>query len=374
MGDATETRPPSRTAKKRVVRKRAKKPETSTGKPPGAAGGTRPQLRWEAPASLKDPRRKSFPWLGEVRGTWSAALRATAARNKRDPHAGTIADLPSKMPVEVLGETKGWLHVEVTIGGSPKRGYVSRELVGFVSVGGVAATAPTATTTEPLVPRGYGSSELVPESEARAYQRRVEQEILEEAVLEQRKNRLQLQQELEEHPETLLTREEFLLLWTDWHPFDAEGHDVPPDACVLVNRSGECKVVTQEYAERLVAAGKLRPEAIVPYDPQEFEAIDPPGSAGVQRKLGPKELRRRVYDSLKDHPNYPTKFRATGNTTRNKITLKDLKAKLQKIERGEWKKVYKDGVDEYGDKMSVHYFESASGKVFDVKVKPGWSN
>ncbi|MGA8942864.1 MAG: hypothetical protein WB502_09150, partial [Thermoactinomyces sp.] len=37
-------------------------------------------------------------------------------------------------------------------------------------------------------------------------------------------------------------------------------------------------------------------------------------------------------------------------------------------------KVYKDGYDAEGKKISVHYFESSSGKVFDVKVKSGWSN
>jgi len=26
------------------------------------------------------------------------------------------------------------------------------------------------------------------------------------------------------------------------------------------------------------------------------------------------------------------------------------------------------------NKVSIHYFQSQSGKVFDVKVKPGWSN
>lgn len=47
---------------------------------------------------------------------------------------------------------------------------------------------------------------------------------------------------------------------------------------------------------------------------------------------------------------------------------------LRKIESGEWKKVYKDGYNSNGDKISIHYFQSKSGKVFDVKVKQGWSN
>jgi len=36
--------------------------------------------------------------------------------------------------------------------------------------------------------------------------------------------------------------------------------------------------------------------------------------------------------------------------------------------------VYKDGFDVNGNKVSIHYFKSPSGKVFDVKVKFGWSN
>lgn len=42
-----------------------------------------------------------------------------------------------------------------------------------------------------------------------------------------------------------------------------------------------------------------------------------------------------------------------------------------KLETG---KIYKDGYASYGNEVSIHYFQSESGKVFDVKVKPGWSN
>jgi len=44
------------------------------------------------------------------------------------------------------------------------------------------------------------------------------------------------------------------------------------------------------------------------------------------------------------------------------------------VERGDWRKVYKDGYDGSGNKVSIHYFQSESGKVFDVAAKPGWSN
>ena len=35
---------------------------------------------------------------------------------------------------------------------------------------------------------------------------------------------------------------------------------------------------------------------------------------------------------------------------------------------------YRDGFDARGNKISIHYFQSKSGRVFDVQVKPRWSN
>ncbi|MBN8468619.1 hypothetical protein JYJ95_19075 [Corallococcus exiguus] len=82
----------------------------------------------------------------------------------------------------------------------------------------------------------------------------------------------------------------------------------------------------------------------------------------------------KVYNSVKAAPGYPSKFEAVEKgTTRNKVNNKDLLEKLRKVEKGNWVKVYKDGWA--GEKkVSLHYFESPSGKVFDFKVKPGWSN
>lgn len=61
-------------------------------------------------------------------------------------------------------------------------------------------------------------------------------------------------------------------------------------------------------------------------------------------------------------------------TTGNKVNNQQLLEKLREIEAGTWKKVYKDGYDAYGNEISIHYFQSQSGKVFNVKVKSGWSN
>ncbi|MDQ0418837.1 hypothetical protein J2Z48_003042 [Croceifilum oryzae] len=60
----------------------------------------------------------------------------------------------------------------------------------------------------------------------------------------------------------------------------------------------------------------------------------------------------------------------TKNTVKNKGALED----LREIESGKWDKVYKDGHDADGNKVSIHYFSSQSGQVFNVKVKDGWSN
>ena len=84
---------------------------------------------------------------------------------------------------------------------------------------------------------------------------------------------------------------------------------------------------------------------------------------------------QEFYNSIKDAPNYPDGFKATKNGTEyKKVNNKPLLEKLRKKEPGVWRKVYKDGYDAWGNRVSVHYFESESGTVFDVKVKYKWSN
>jgi hypothetical protein len=81
-----------------------------------------------------------------------------------------------------------------------------------------------------------------------------------------------------------------------------------------------------------------------------------------------------VYDFPEDSPNYPTDFYAVqGGLQRLKVKNQFLLAELKAIEAGEWRKVYQDGYSG-GDRVSLHYFESVSGQVFDLKVKSGWSN
>lgn len=84
---------------------------------------------------------------------------------------------------------------------------------------------------------------------------------------------------------------------------------------------------------------------------------------------------KNTYNSIKNAPLYPQGFRAVQNgTTKNTVNNKEALDSLRAIEPGKWSKVYKDGYDASGNKVSVHYFQSQSGKVFDVKVKPNWSN
>ena len=90
----------------------------------------------------------------------------------------------------------------------------------------------------------------------------------------------------------------------------------------------------------------------------------------------PKAAPKRVFEGIKNATGYPTGFRTRiGNhTTRNTIKNKQLLSELRKIESGAWKKVYKDGFDANSNRISLHYFQGPSGKIFNFKVKPGWSN
>lgn len=83
-----------------------------------------------------------------------------------------------------------------------------------------------------------------------------------------------------------------------------------------------------------------------------------------------------IYKSIKDAPNYPQGFRDIQNgTVKTSIKRSSALEMLRKYERGDWSKVYKDGFDSSGNKVSLHYFLSQSGKVFDFHVVQGkWSN
>ncbi|MBP2115936.1 polymorphic toxin-type HINT domain-containing protein [Paenibacillus silagei] len=84
---------------------------------------------------------------------------------------------------------------------------------------------------------------------------------------------------------------------------------------------------------------------------------------------------QNVFKSIKEAPLYPKGFSGAKNgTVKNKVNNGELLEELRAIESGTWNKIYKDGVDANGKKISIHYFQSQSGQVFNVKVKNGWSN
>lgn len=84
---------------------------------------------------------------------------------------------------------------------------------------------------------------------------------------------------------------------------------------------------------------------------------------------------KNVYKSIKDAPKYPKEFKPAKNGLRKvKINNMNAYSELKDVESGTWYKCYKDGYDADGNKISIHYFQSESGQVFDVKVKSEWSN
>ncbi len=81
-----------------------------------------------------------------------------------------------------------------------------------------------------------------------------------------------------------------------------------------------------------------------------------------------------IYKSFKGAPLYPKGFSSVKNGLK-KVNIKDKNVleMLRKFESGNWKKVYQNGYDAFGNKTSIHYFQSQSGKVFNVKTLNQWS-
>jgi hypothetical protein len=75
---------------------------------------------------------KTFPWIGQIK-PWSAALRARPHKNPHEPSQGILADLPRSTRVTVVSQQGGWLRVQVTLASRMREGYVSQELVEYVS-------------------------------------------------------------------------------------------------------------------------------------------------------------------------------------------------------------------------------------------------
>ncbi|MDC9598801.1 hypothetical protein [Xenorhabdus anantnagensis] len=100
----------------------------------------------------------------------------------------------------------------------------------------------------------------------------------------------------------------------------------------------------------------------------------PPKTPKTPNKHRPSSI-KHTYKSIKNAPQYPKGFINRQNgTTKRPMDNSQLLAELRRdVEPGKWYKVYKDGLVN-GQKVSIHYFESRSGLVFNVKVVHGWSN
>ena len=111
---------------------------------------------------------------------------------------------------------------------------------------------------------------------------------------------------------------------------------------------------------------------LVPYVPAGITKVAKGVDKAIDASNSAKNI-KNVYNSVKEAGGEG--FKAVQNgmkkyTVKNKEALQD----LRQIEGGSWHKVYRDGFDEAGNKVSQHYFQSKSGKIFDFKTKSGWSN
>jgi hypothetical protein len=74
----------------------------------------------------------TFPWIGRVK-PWSAALRSVSHKQSHAPALGVLDDLPRGTRVTVVNRNGGWLLVQATFAGKMREGYVSQELIEYVS-------------------------------------------------------------------------------------------------------------------------------------------------------------------------------------------------------------------------------------------------
>jgi hypothetical protein len=112
------------------------------------AAGNRAVTRLLARAPRTDERTPAVPWRGEVAASWNAALRRRPNKDPDNPHDGILADLERGTEVIVVGQERGWLRAEVTVGGKKLAGYISHELVRHL--GPVVQAPPPIDLSEPL--------------------------------------------------------------------------------------------------------------------------------------------------------------------------------------------------------------------------------
>ena len=82
---------------------------------------------------------------------------------------------------------------------------------------------------------------------------------------------------------------------------------------------------------------------------------------------------KNVYNRKTDSPNWPQGFTQVDESIRVKVKNEALLNQLRDIEPGKWMKIYENGYLSDGSMASIHYFRSPRGKIFNLKVKFGWS-
>ncbi len=160
------------------------------------------------------------------------------------------------------------------------------------------------------------------------------------------------------------------IITTPTHPFyspvkgwtDA-AHLRAGDILVLVN--GEYVVVERVQHEILEA-----PILVYNFQVEDFHTYYVSNAGVLVHNACGKPL--KVYDSVKQSPDYNSDFQKAPNGTK-KVNIKNtsLHSELNQYGRG-WKKVYSDGYL-WGNQASLHYFQDISGKVFGIKYVSGWS-
>lgn len=150
------------------------------------------------------------------------------------------------------------------------------------------------------------------------------------------------------------------------HPFWVVGKGwVPTEELVLNDQIGSLDG-RELYVRSLATSAKLQ-------DTYNFEVAEDHTYFVGELGAWVHNTCKQIFNSIKDAPGYPKNFiYDKGNRLVNTVKNKPLLEQLRQVEPGKWQKIYKNGWSG-GEKVSIHYFQSQSGKVFNVKTVPKWS-
>ncbi len=151
-------------------------------------------------------------------------------------------------------------------------------------------------------------------------------------------------------------------------PFENESFDIVINEAMLTMLNDDMKQkCLNEYYRVLKPGGVLLTHDVMILE--EDKALQADLSRGIKVHVTPHTEKgwTKLFHTagFKDIQNGTKKHKVNNQATLNM---------LRTAEPGEWHKVYRDGYDASGKKISIHYFQHKSGKVFNVKVKDDWSN